>query len=145
MSIPTILVIEDNFSDVAILRLALDGLRYEYTLEVLGDGEAALKYVADLRAGRSEPVPCVILLDLHLPKYNGMEVLDAIRQDPALLHVHVVVCTSIARPDERNDIRERGALLREKPSDLKGFSDLAEEIIELCRQSPMGKAEASVA
>jgi CheY-like chemotaxis protein len=144
MSIPTILVIEDNFADVTILRLALDGLGVDYNLEVLIDGEAALQYIADRRAGRREPIPCAILLDLHLPKYNGIEVLHAIRQDPVLSDVHVIIFTCIAVTGEQTDIRTLGALLREKPADLKGFSHLAEEVIELCTNSSVGKAEASI-
>ena len=145
MSVPTILVIEDNFADVTILRLALDGLRWNYRLEVLSDGEAALRYVVDRRAGRQESVPCVILLDLHLPKYNGIEVLSAIRQDPVLAGVYVIVFTSIATRGELTDIKAMGALLREKPFTLKGFSGLAEEIVQLCNGSVTLGAEASTA
>ncbi len=141
MSIPQILVIEDNFADVTMLRLAFDGLGIDCNLEVLRDGEEALQYVADRRAGRREPMPCVILLDLYLPKYNGMEVLNAIRLDPILSDVHVIIFTSLARPDERSEISDLGALLRQKPSDVKGFCDLAEEIIDLCRNS--SRVEAS--
>lgn len=143
MSIPTILVIEDNFGDVTLLRLALDGLGVDYRFEVLSDGDAALRYIADRRAGRIEPVPCVILLDLHLPKYDGTEVLGAIRQDPVLTDVHVIVFTFLARPDQQADIRAMGALLREKPADLKGFYALAREVMELCHNSSLDKAKTS--
>jgi CheY-like chemotaxis protein len=145
MGIPVILVIEDNFADVTLLRLALDELGTAYRLEILRDGEAALLYVADHRAGRGEPVPCMILLDLHLPKYSGVEVLQAIRQDPVLTDVHVMVLTSLANPRQQADISASGALLRLKPSNLEGFSLLAAEIMEICKNSKVFTPEASIA
>jgi CheY-like chemotaxis protein len=145
MGIPVILVIEDNFADVTLLRLALDELGTAYRLEILRDGEAALLYVADHRAGRREAVPCVILLDLHLPKYSGVEVLHSIRQEPILTDVHVMVLTSLADPRQQVDIRASGALLRLKPSNLEGFLLLAAEIMEICKNSTISRPEASIA
>ena len=143
MSIPAILVIEDNFADVTLLNMAFEGLGIDYKLEVLSDGEAALTYIADRRTGRRESAPCVILLDLYLPKYNGIEVLNAIRRDPVLSDVHVIIFTSLARPDDLAEISSLGALLRKKPSDLKGFCDLAGEIIALCHSPSPDNVEAS--
>ena len=67
MSIPTILVIEDNLADTTLLRLCLDDLGELCNLEVVGDGEQALQYIHEYRSGSRQPHPCVILLDLHLP------------------------------------------------------------------------------
>ena len=63
MSIATILVIEDNVADIVLLRLGLDQTGEEYQLEVLPDGEAALKFIAEHRNGAKTHLPCVILLD----------------------------------------------------------------------------------
>jgi CheY-like chemotaxis protein len=87
----------------------------------------------------------MILLDLHLPKYSGVEVLQAIRQDPVLTDVHVMVLTSLANPRQQADISASGALLRLKPSNLEGFSLLAAEIMEICKNSKVFTPEASIA
>jgi CheY-like chemotaxis protein len=81
-----IVVIEDNPGDVRILRFALDQHGEEYQLEVLKDGKEAIRFVQEHRMAASKE-PCVILLDCHLPKHNGAEVLRAVRQDPALADV----------------------------------------------------------
>jgi len=65
VSIPTILIIEDNLADVFLFRQAFDELGEPYLLEVLTDGEAALAFVAEHRSGARKPEPCRILLDLR--------------------------------------------------------------------------------
>src|ERR1700676_2216349 len=125
VSVPTILVIEDNVADVFLIRHFLDQQGDEYRLEVLPDGEAALTFVAEHRSGVRQHGPCVILLDLHLPKYNGIEVLTAIREEPVLNHIQVFILTSDASPAERARIAALGAVCCFKPSDLVAIRALA--------------------
>jgi hypothetical protein len=65
-----ILVIDDNNGEVQELRGALTECGEPYELSVLRDGEAALRFVADHRSGLRQPEPCVIVLDLNLPKHD---------------------------------------------------------------------------
>ena len=133
MSIPRILVIEDNLADIFILRHAFDAVGEPYVLEVLTDGEAALAFVAQHRDGAREPEPCIILLDLHLPKYSGVEVLAAIRREPPLSHIRVVILTSRASPQEEKEITDMGGVCRFKPSSLDEMKQLACELMDLCK------------
>src|SRR6266568_3101411 len=103
-----IFIVEDDASDVYILRRALAEQGEEFELEVAGDGEQALRCVSRLRRSREDSQPAVILLDLHLPKYDGLEVLRAIRQEPVLHGNHVVVMTGSASPQELAELREMG-------------------------------------
>ena len=128
-----ILMIEDNPADVALWQMGLDRCGEEYTLEILPDGEAALKFVAAHRDGLHTPEPCVILLDLYLPKHNGMEVLRAIKDEPALAHIQVVVWTSVASPADVREVERLGAICRQKPGGLAEFEGLALEVLEICK------------
>lgn len=130
---PTILVIEDNSADVTLLRVALDRLNEEYVLQVLRDGDEALLFVEQHRDGRLGPDPCVIALDLHLPRHDGIEILHAIKQAPGLAHIHVVILTSLATPSEELDVISIGARFIQKPADLDGYIELAERLMEICR------------
>ena len=134
---PTILVIDDNSADVFLLRRGLDQLGEAYQLEILADGDAALQFVDEHRTGVREPSPCVILLDLQLPKHKGMEVLRAIKREPALAHIQLVVMTSFASPKEEANIRSMGAFCRVKPGpmSLRGYDELAAEVLEICKGS----------
>src|ERR1700676_2687134 len=99
-----ILIVEDNPADVYLLRHGLDQHGEEYLLEVLQDGEEAIRFVEHYRISASNPEPCVIILDLHLPKHDGTAVLHAIRREPVLAHVQVVALSSLAAPQDETKI-----------------------------------------
>jgi two-component system response regulator len=129
-----ILVIEDNPGDIRMLRYALDQHERPYELQVLSDGEQALEFVQRQRPGSSPERPCVIVLDLHLPKHRGMEVLRAIHEVPAISHVGVVVLTSFGDPLEAQQALDLGArIYRTKPLDLDEWVAIAGEILAVCR------------
>src|SRR2546429_361251 len=128
-----ILVVEDNQADVFLLRHALDEHGKEYQLEVLRDGGEALRFVEQQRVLASDPNPCAIVLDLHLPKHDGAAVLKAIREEPTLAHIHVVALTSLASPTEETEVRKLGIrLYRAKPTDLDEWIRLAGDILAIC-------------
>ena len=130
-----ILVMEDNPADVHLLRLALDHHGEEYTLELIHDGEEAIRFVHDQRKAPADPEPCVIILDLHLPRHDGKSVLRAIKQEPALAHVHVVALSSLPSPSDQAEVLRLGArLCRTKPMELDEWVALAGEILAICRE-----------
>ncbi len=131
-----IVVVEDNSADVFLLRHALDQHVEEYVLDVLRDGEEAIQFVNRLRSGgRHNAEPCVIVLDLHLPKYDGTAVLKVIRQEPALASVRVVALTTLASPRDEQEVRDLGVrLYRAKPTLVEEWIKLAGEILEICRE-----------
>jgi two-component system response regulator len=127
--------VEDNPGDVVLLRLALDEHKEEYQLEVLQDGEEALRFVREERRTHST-APCAIVLDWHLPKHNGATVLQAIRQEPALTHVNVIAFTTSISPKEEAEILSLGVrLYSRKPTDLDDWITLAGLILEICREA----------
>jgi CheY-like chemotaxis protein len=130
-----ILVIEDNPSDIFLLRRALEAVEEPFELEVLADGEKALHFIHEHRLGLRPPDPCVIVLDLHLPKYDGMVVLRAIKRAPALEHIGVLVLSGLVSDEEMQELLAVGVQSHfRKPSSLAEFQALAEEIIALCKQ-----------
>ena len=91
-----ILVVEDDPRDVELTLTALDEYKLANEVVVARDGTEALNYLycREKFASRLKENPAVILLDLKLPKVNGLEVLQAIRSDDRLKMIPVVVLTS---------------------------------------------------
>ena len=131
-----IVVVEDNYADVYLLRHALDQHDEGYILEVLRDGEEAIDFVNQQRlAGPQHGEPCVIVLDLHLPKHDGAAVLKVIKQEPVLASVQVVALTTLASPKDEEVVRELGVrLYKAKPTLLEEWIKLAGEILEICKE-----------
>ncbi len=93
----TILLVEDNASDEKLTRLAFSTCGVANEIVVVRDGAAALAYLFATGecAGRDATVlPRVILLDIKLPKVDGLEVLRQLRADPRTRLVPVVILTS---------------------------------------------------
>ncbi|SRR6266481_3126175 len=129
-----IVLVEDNPGDVLLLRLALDQHELNYLLEILRDGAEAIRFIRD-QWSTTEPEPCVIVLDWHLPKHDGKSVLQSIRTAPGMSHVHVIALTGMLIPKEEAEILRLGVrLCRMKPTDLDGWHRLAGEILEICRE-----------
>lgn len=135
MSRPKILAIDDSSADIELLRLALDRQREDYELEVLQNGAEALHFISEHRAEMRSPDPCVIVLDIHLPMHDGMEVLKAVRREPALMHIQVVVLSSFLNTEKKAEVERIGGLYRTKPATLPGLLDLAAEILAICKQA----------
>jgi CheY-like chemotaxis protein len=91
-----ILLVEDDKRDLELTLIALERSQLANEVVVMRDGAEALDYLRreGVHAARAEGNPAVVLLDLKLPKVTGLEVLQAVRADPALASVPVVMLTS---------------------------------------------------
>ena len=94
--IKPILLVEDDKRDLELTLVALERSQLANDVVVVRDGEQALDYLnrEGEHAGRTEGNPAVILLDLKLPKVNGLEVLEAVRATAPLSSIPVVMLTS---------------------------------------------------
>ena len=91
-----VLLVEDNEADVRLTREALREAGEDVRLSAVGDGEQALAYLRREEGFAEAPRPDLVLLDLNLPRKNGLEVLDEMRADEALAAIPVIMLTSSA-------------------------------------------------
>src|SRR5689334_4582665 len=119
MSKRVILLVEDNPDDEELALLAFERSRIANELIVARDGEEALSVLRSL-----DPLPQVVLLDLKLPKVDGLEVLRQLRADPRTRRLPVVVMTSSREEEDLLRSYDLGAnSYVRKPVDFAQFSD----------------------
>jgi len=89
-----ILLIEDSPDDADLMVAALEESNLAIRVTVIEDGEAAMDYLRRRNEYEKAARPDLILLDLHLPRKNGFEVLAEVKQDAGLRSIPVIILTS---------------------------------------------------
>jgi chemotaxis family two-component system response regulator Rcp1 len=133
---PEVLLADDNPSDVYLIREALREHSVDCVLRVVSDGKDALGIISGETANARPESLSLIILDLNLPRHDGIEILQKIRESAWLQHVPVVVLTSSDSPRDRVLANELGATryLR-KPSSLDEFLGLGAVFKDLLGQT----------
>ncbi|HCA25010.1 MAG TPA: two-component system response regulator [Pseudomonas sp.] len=129
MNTQSILLVEDNPDDIALMLHALNDNRIANPVVVAEDGEQALQTLFGTNEQAESGAPALILLDLNLPKRNGLEVLRELRSHPDTRLVPVVILTSSLEPSDRLNAYQAGAnsYLR-KPVDFDEFVHVAQQV-----------------
>ena len=125
-----ILLVEDSPSDAHLMTEVFGETQFLKHLHVVKDGVEALNFL--YRQGKYEhaPRPALILLDLNLPKLDGSELLAAIKTDPNLQLIPVVVLTTSATPaDVLKSYKLHANSYIVKPLDLDDFIEVVEAIV----------------
>lgn len=127
-----ILLVEDNKGDVRLLREAFRETSATTEIEVAEDGELALALLRrDGPHAEGRARPHLILLDLNLPKVDGKQVLFAVKNDPELRTIPVVVLSSSrSREDVMGSYANHANCYIRKPSSFDGFISVARGIQE---------------
>src|SRR5579862_411819 len=107
---PLIVLAEDNSGDVELVREALRQHDVQCDLRVLSDGAEAMAYVDQLELDRQQRCPALMLLDLHLPKHDGKEVLARLRTRNRCAQTPVVILTSSESPVNLKALGDPGIL-----------------------------------
>ena len=127
-----ILLVEDNPDDVELTRIAFAEAGSGHVIRVVSDGAEAVDYLLGrgAHAGRDlTDQPALVLLDLNLPKLNGREVLQAIRESQWTRKLPVVVLTTSAEPMDVGSVYELGAnSYIQKPVEFERFVDVVRQI-----------------
>ena len=120
-----ILLVEDDTVDVMTVKRVLKDIQVTSELVPAGDGEQALAYLRD--DGNAKP--CIILLDLNMPKMNGIEFMRIVKADEALQRIPIVVLTTSNSDQDISKSFELGAAgYMLKSVDYKKFVEIIKTI-----------------
>jgi len=127
-----ILLAEDSEDDVFLMERAFKKAKLTNPLRIVSDGEQALAYLkgeGEYADRNKYPFPGLLLLDIKMPRMNGLEVLSAIRQDPQLKRLVVIFLTASNLEQDVNkafDLQANSYLV--KPSDTDAMVETLEKV-----------------
>jgi len=124
-----ILIVEDNATDLMIMREAFADSKLNPVLHVASNGEDAMKFLRRVGEHAAAPRPDLILLDLNMPRKNGLEVLTEIKIDKLWLRIPVVIITtSEAEDDVSHAYAAHANCYIRKPVDFERFDEVIRAI-----------------
>ena len=124
-----VLLVEDNPGDVRLTEEAFKEVRFECRLHVVMDGVEALDYLNHHEHYLEASLPDFILLDLNLPRKDGRQVLQEIKDNERLKHIPVVILsTSHSEEDIKRSYSLHANCYISKPVDLDKFIDVIQNI-----------------
>jgi CheY-like chemotaxis protein len=114
---------------VFLIRRALEKHGLDVRLEIVEEGQAALRHFDQVDADPNFTAPDLALLDLNLPRANGSRILARIRQSPRCKSIPIIIVTSSDSPLDRDAAAKLGATAYfQKPGDLTGFMQLGQVV-----------------
>lgn len=125
----TLLLVEDDELDLMGIQRALEELKIKNPVLVAHDGVEALEHLRGENGRQKLAGPFIILLDLNMPRMNGIELLDELRGDPELRRSIVFVLTTSSADEDRVQAYEHnvaGYIVKADPKD--GFREAIELI-----------------
>jgi CheY-like chemotaxis protein len=144
--IPTVLLVEDNKNDALLFRNALKQSSVSARMQVVSDGNEALSYLnggGTFGNRKAYPLPGMVILDLHIPKLSGLEVLRWIRQQPFLAGIPVVVFTGSDDGQSLAEAMQSGAdTYLMKGNEMEGLLQLLQHA-DLSWKGPRGLTQAA--
>jgi CheY-like chemotaxis protein len=124
-----VLLVEDDPGDILMTREAFGHHKIRNALHVVNDGEQALQFLRRTGDYADAPRPGLILLDLNLPRRDGLEVLAELKSDPVLKVIPVVILTtSQAEQDILRSYALHANAYVSKPVDFERFMDVIRQI-----------------
>ena len=124
-----VLLVEDDPGDVMMTREAFQDYKLHNELHVVSDGAEAMAFLRQEGEYADRPRPDLVLLDLNLPRMDGRQVLEAIKSDPELASIPVVVLTTSENEDDvlRSYSLHANAYVT-KPVDFQRFIEVVRQI-----------------
>lgn len=130
--VPEVLLVDDNPGDTDLTCEILHQSKHRFHVNVVSDGQKALEFLHHKRSFATAPRPQLIVLDLRMPRVDGMSVLREVKKDRALSNIPVVVFTASQAAADITHCYELGAnCYLSKPGNLSDFVHLVQSMADL--------------
>ena len=108
MKIINILLVDDDHVDALDIKRNLDKTMLLYHLQVARNGEEAIKYLEEADNGSLKPYPDVVLIDINMPRMNGLEFLTVVRNTPKWVQLKCFIITTSEEDVDRQAAKKLG-------------------------------------
>ncbi|MBS1585539.1 MAG: response regulator [Bacteroidetes bacterium] len=125
-----VLYADDDRDDIELVKEAFKEYAHTVDLKTFADGEELMRYVNSHIP--AEPLPCLIILDINMPRMNGKEVLRNLKQIPGYKDIPVVLFTTSTLPSEKAFAKSFDAGFITKPLHYSQIHQLVDEMIAHC-------------
>ena len=131
MSTKTILCVDDDQDDLIMLREVINEMGQAYNIEEAYDGLIALNVLHKMIA--EDNLPCLIVLDINMPRMDGKQTLVAIKNDPVLSTIPVVVFSTSSSAMDKTFCAAKKVEMITKPFDYATLFSAAEKLLSYCK------------
>ena len=125
-----VLYADDDRDDIALVQEAFTATTSDIELVVASDGTEALSYLQNLSP--LDPDPCLIILDINMPKMDGKEALSRIRKMQRFENVPVVLFTTSSMPLDKNFAEKYNAGFITKPLNTQQMKEITDKFLDHC-------------
>jgi CheY-like chemotaxis protein len=125
-----ILYVEDDEDDQQLIKDSLQKYAHNVEIVIHNNGVEALSYLNNLSP--ADPAPCLIILDINMPKMNGIEALKQIRKNHRFSKIPAILFTTSSQPLDKKFAAEYKAGFITKPIDATQMKYIAETFIKYC-------------
>jgi CheY-like chemotaxis protein len=126
-----ILCVDDDPDDLHLLQNALQAVGSDHKILEAHNGEEALKLLKEMKHNGN--LPCLVVLDINMPKIDGKQTLVSIQKDEELKSMPVVVFTTSSSPLDQLFFAKKNVEFITKPVQYKTMYEVANRLLEFCR------------
>ncbi len=130
LSRPYMLYADDDFDDLVLVKEAFDRFSGKVDIVTVYDGVEAVSFLENL--DQKDPEPCLIILDLNMPRMNGKEALKHIRTLERFKNIPVIFFTTSSFQEDKDYARKYKAGFVSKPLSSRQFEGIAANFIKFC-------------
>ncbi len=128
--VSTILCVDDDEDDLAFVRDVIRSQNHEFTIEEASNGLQALKFLE--QSMKKQLLPCLIIMDINMPKMDGRQTMQRIKEKPGLEQVPIVIFSTSANPVDKEFFTNQGVHFITKPYDYKIFREQIVDLLAFC-------------
>lgn len=134
-----VLYADDDADDLMLIQHAFASYASNIDVVTVSDGKQALSYLESLSL--LDPEPCLVILDINMPRMNGKEALQAIRRIKRFENIPIVLFTNSSLPLDKNLAEQYQAGFLTKPLDAKEMQMIAARFVEYCNEEVKEKIQ----